>query len=69
MEKSSLCLLCDESYNPEDSAAVLTHENPEPQSGAFRDYWLWSKLSYQDWIIDTEKGKEWLRLKEHQEAA
>lgn len=61
MEKLSLCLLCDESYSSEDSDAVRIHEHPEPQSGPFRDYWLWSKLPYQDWIVDTEKGKEWLR--------
>lgn len=60
MTNLKLCPICDGFYLA-GSEEEKMHEHPEPQSGAFRDYWLWSRLSYDRWITETEKGKEWIR--------
>lgn len=52
------CPVCDELYDPNGDQAKI-HQHPEPQSGEFRDHWLASKLPYEQWLVETNAGRQW----------
>ncbi len=56
------CAMCDKWYDPNGDQAKV-HDHPEPQSGIYRDAWLDSSLSYEEWIRKTRAGKEWTEYK------
>ena len=51
--------MCDEWYNP-NSPDAKVHNHPEPQSGIYRDAWLDSRMSYDQWSKETRVGQKWL---------
>jgi hypothetical protein len=56
------CQVCLEDYDDSDPIQERIHQHSEPQQGRHKAHWIRTGLCYERWALETESGREWLRM-------